>query len=209
MPASSASRSWTLLMPVISAKDRDLDPWWHSLVFVIRWRDWPPDSVTFHIWTAYSPFTTWGRLSKTGWKRKEIRENVKPSEHHARWDVGSENRRTSGCWRMAERKEHYSAPVPDRVAYLTPVSTPSWTATKCAYGDGGRWGKLADWPADYYGPPRRWTELLRVDEAINKTYTRRNGAESRYPVSAGILAGLTRPLCMNLEKAWAVPGDPH
>ncbi len=25
----------------------------------------PPDSVTFHIWTAYSPFTTC-RLSKTG-----------------------------------------------------------------------------------------------------------------------------------------------
>lgn len=39
---------------------------------------------------------------------------------------------------MAERKEHYSAPVPDRVAYLTAGIDSNWIATKCAYGDGGR-----------------------------------------------------------------------
>ncbi|STI77261.1 phage terminase large subunit [Escherichia coli] len=48
--------------------------------------------------------------------------------------------------------------------------------------------------------------LLRVDEAINKTYTRRNGAEMSVSVSAGILAGLTRPLCMNARKSMGCSG---
>ncbi|MFP1558886.1 terminase gpA endonuclease subunit [Escherichia coli] len=30
----------------------------------------PPDSVTFHIWTAYSPFTTWVQIVKDWMKTK-------------------------------------------------------------------------------------------------------------------------------------------
>jgi phage terminase large subunit GpA-like protein len=30
----------------------------------------PPDSVTFHIWTAYSPFTTWVQIVKDWSKTK-------------------------------------------------------------------------------------------------------------------------------------------
>ena len=49
--------------------------------------------------------------------------------------------------------------------------------------------------------------LLRVDEAINKTYTRRNGAEmSISRICFGILAGLTRPLCMNARKSMGCSG---
>ncbi len=66
MPASSASRSWTSLMPYICEKTgiwtRDGILWFSSSGEEIE----PPDSVTFHIWTAYSPFTHGCRLSKTG-----------------------------------------------------------------------------------------------------------------------------------------------
>ncbi|MFN1389623.1 hypothetical protein ACK17L_23725 [Escherichia coli] len=40
----------------------------------------PPDSVTFHIWTAYSPFTTWVQIVKDWMKTKGDTENVKPSQ---------------------------------------------------------------------------------------------------------------------------------
>ncbi len=67
MPASSASRSWTLLdARYICEKTgiwtRDGILWFSSSGEEIE----PPDSVTFHIWTAYSPFTTWVQMSKTG-----------------------------------------------------------------------------------------------------------------------------------------------
>ncbi|QDE47323.1 hypothetical protein EIN43_07460 [Enterobacter hormaechei] len=39
----------------------------------------PPDSVTFHIWTAYSPFTTWVQIVKDWIKQKVIRVSAKPS----------------------------------------------------------------------------------------------------------------------------------
>ena len=51
--------------------------------------------------------------------------------------------------------------------------------------------------------------LLRVDEAINKTYIRRNGAEMSVSRICWDTGGIDRPLCMNARKAWAVPGDPH
>ncbi len=38
-----------------------------------------PDSVTFHIWTAYSPFTTWVQIVKDWMKTKGDTGNVKPS----------------------------------------------------------------------------------------------------------------------------------
>ncbi|MEY8921360.1 terminase gpA endonuclease subunit [Escherichia coli] len=52
--------------------------------------------------------------------------------------------------------------------------------------------------------------LLRVDEAINKTYTRREWCRNvGIPYPPGILAGLTRPLCMNARKNMGCSGDPH
>ncbi len=51
--------------------------------------------------------------------------------------------------------------------------------------------------------------LLRVDEAINKTYTRRNGAEMSVSRICWDIGVRPRPLCMTGSKSSAVPGDPH
>ncbi|MEA0487060.1 phage terminase large subunit family protein, partial [Escherichia coli] len=45
----------------------------------------PPDSVTFHIWTAYSPFTTWVQIVKDWMKTKgdtprEAKDNLKSTQ---------------------------------------------------------------------------------------------------------------------------------
>uniref|UniRef100_UPI0020947FB8 terminase gpA endonuclease subunit n=1 Tax=Shigella flexneri TaxID=623 RepID=UPI0020947FB8 len=79
---------------------------------------------------------------------------------------------------MAERKEHYSAPVPDRVAYLTAgIDSQRDRYEMRVWG----WGPGEEsWLIDrqiIMGRHDDEQTLLRVDEAINKTYTRRNGAE--------------------------------
>ncbi|HHP7603178.1 terminase gpA endonuclease subunit [Escherichia coli] len=79
---------------------------------------------------------------------------------------------------MAERKEHYSAPVPDRVAYLTAgIDSQLDRYEMRVWG----WGPGEEsWLIDrqiIMGRHDDEQTLLRVDEAINKTYTRRNGAE--------------------------------
>ncbi|MGH5660314.1 terminase gpA endonuclease subunit, partial [Escherichia coli] len=77
-----------------------------------------------------------------------------------------------------ERKEHYSAPVPDRVAYLTAgIDSQLDRYEMRVWG----WGPGEEsWLIDrqiIMGRHDDEQTLLRVDEAINKTYTRRNGAE--------------------------------
>ncbi|HIH3658902.1 TPA: phage minor tail protein L, partial [Escherichia coli] len=79
---------------------------------------------------------------------------------------------------MAERKEYYSAPVPDRVAYLTAgIDSQLDRYEMRVWG----WGPGEEsWLIDrqiIMGRHDDEQTLLRVDEAINKTYTRRNGAE--------------------------------
>ncbi|WP_432759380.1 terminase gpA endonuclease subunit, partial [Escherichia coli] len=76
--------------------------------------------VTFHIWTAYSPFTTWVQIVKDWMKTKGDtgkRKTFVNTTLGETWEAKIGERPDAEV--MAERKEHYSAPVPDRVAYLT------------------------------------------------------------------------------------------
>ncbi len=72
----------------------------------------PPDSVTFHIWTAYSPFTTWVQIVKDWMKTKGDtgkRKTFVNTTLGETWEAKIGERPDAEV--MAERKEHYSAPV--------------------------------------------------------------------------------------------------
>ncbi len=139
----------------------------------------PPDSVTFHIWTAYSPFTTWVQIVKDWMKTKGDtgkRKTFVNTTLGETWEAKIGERPDAEV--MAERKEHYSAPVPDRVAYLTAgIDSQLDRYEMRVWG----WGPGEEsWLIDrqiIMGRHDDEQTLLRVDEAINKTYTRRNGAE--------------------------------
>ncbi|EMX2860116.1 TPA: phage terminase large subunit family protein [Escherichia coli] len=139
----------------------------------------PPDSVTFHIWTAYSPFTTWVQIVKDWMKTKGDtgkRKTFVNTTLGETWEAKIGERPDAEL--MAERKEHYSAPVPDRVAYLTAgIDSQLDRYEMRVWG----WGPGEEsWLIDrqiIMGRHDDEQTLLRVDEAINKTYTRRNGAE--------------------------------
>ena len=139
----------------------------------------PPDSVTFHIWTAYSPFSTWVQIVKDWMKTKGDtgkRKTFVNTTLGETWEAKIGERPDAEV--MAERKEHYSAPVPDRVAYLTAgIDSQLDRYEMRVWG----WGPGEEsWLIDrqiIMGRHDDEQTLLRVDEAINKTYTRRNGAE--------------------------------
>ncbi len=76
----------------------------------------PPDSVTFHIWTAYSPFTTWVQIVKDWMKTKGDtgkRKTFVNTTLGETWEAKIGERPDAEV--MAERKEHYSAPVTEVV----------------------------------------------------------------------------------------------
>ncbi|EOZ2665154.1 terminase gpA endonuclease subunit, partial [Escherichia coli] len=80
----------------------------------------PPDSVTFHIWTAYSPFTTWVQIVKDWLKTKGDtgkRKTFVNTTLGETWEPKIGERPDAEL--MAERKEFFGASVPERVAYLT------------------------------------------------------------------------------------------
>ncbi|EFJ5717154.1 phage terminase large subunit family protein, partial [Escherichia coli] len=139
----------------------------------------PPDSVTFHIWTAYSPFTTWVQIVKDWMKTRGDmgkRKTFVNTTLGETWEAKIGERPDAEL--MVERKEHYSAPVPDRVAYLTAgIDSQLDRYEMRVWG----WGPGEEsWLIDrqiIMGRHDDEQTLLRVDEAINKTYTRRNGAE--------------------------------
>ncbi|MDE7968075.1 phage terminase large subunit family protein [Escherichia coli] len=134
----------------------------------------PPDSVTFHIWTAYSPFTTWVQIVKDWMKTKGDtgkRKTFVNTTLGETWEAKIGERPDAEV--MAERKEHYSAPVPDRVAYLTAgIDSQLDRYEMRVWG----WGPGEEsWLIDrqiIMGRHDDEQTLLRVDEAINKTYMR-------------------------------------
>ncbi|EFR6145684.1 phage terminase large subunit family protein [Salmonella enterica] len=80
----------------------------------------PPRSITFHIWTAYSPFTTWIQIVYDWLDALKDPNGVKtfinttlgePYEEAVAEKLSHEL--------LLEKVIHYAAPVPERVVYLT------------------------------------------------------------------------------------------
>ena len=87
----------------------------------------PPDSVTFHIWTAYSPFTTWVQIVKDWMKTKGDtgkRKTFVNTTLGETWEAKIGERPDAEV--MAERKEHYSAPVIEWLDSQGAFNHPYW-----------------------------------------------------------------------------------
>ncbi|MGU0043410.1 hypothetical protein ACVXHA_14130 [Escherichia coli] len=59
----------------------------------------PPRSITFHIWTAYRPFTTWVQDFMTGWMRWNSQRPENLCEHPAGRGGGRGRGRKTGITR--------------------------------------------------------------------------------------------------------------
>lgn len=139
----------------------------------------PPESVTFHVWTAYSPFTTWVQIVKDFLKTKGDIGKLKTFVNTTlgeTWEEAVGERPDSDA--LLGRVEKYLAQVPDGVAYLTAGIDSQRDRYEIRV-----WGWGVDeevWLIDRQIIMGRHDEeetLLRVDEAINAKYHRANGGE--------------------------------
>lgn len=138
----------------------------------------PPDSVSFHIWTAYSPFTTWVQIVKDFFKTKGDPGKLKTFTNTTLGETWAED--------VGERPlpelvhswgEAYTAQVPGRVVYLTAgidsqldryeMRVWGWAPGEEAY--------LID-RLIIMGRHDEEATLVRVDEAIDKQYASNDGS---------------------------------
>lgn len=139
----------------------------------------PPESVTFHIWTAYSPFTTWIQIVRDWLKTRGDmgkRKTFVNTTLGETWEAAVGERPDAEL--LEERKELYSADVPDLVAYLTAGIDSQLDRYEIRVWG---WGVGEEaWLIDrqiIMGRHDDESTLLRVDEAINRLYRRSNGTE--------------------------------
>lgn len=138
----------------------------------------PPDSVSFHIWTAYSPFTTWVQIVKDFLKTKGDpgkRKTFTNTTLGETWAEAVGERLQPEV--ICDWAEHYDAPVPCCVVYLTAgvdsqrdryeMRVWGWAPGEEAY--------LID-RIIIMGRHDEEATLLRVDEAINAQYLTANGS---------------------------------
>lgn len=80
----------------------------------------PPESVTFHIWTAYSPLTTWVRIVSDFLKAKDDQGKLKTFVNTTLGETWEEETGEKLEWdALAARREVWPHQVPDGVLYIT------------------------------------------------------------------------------------------
>lgn len=162
----------------------------------------PPDSVSFHIWTAYSPFTTWVQIVKDWIKTKGDtgkRKTFVNTTLGETWEPKLGERPDAEL--IEERKEAFIAAVPDLVAYITAgidSQLDRYEIRVWGWGPGEE-----SWLIDRQIVMGRHDEeatLLRVDEVINKTYCRKNGIEMSISRICWDIGGIDPTIVYNRSK---------
>jgi phage terminase large subunit GpA-like protein len=131
-----------------------------------------------------------------------IQANVKPSLTPPRGNREPKIGERPDADLIEERKELFAAAVPDRVVYLTAgIDSQLDRYEMRVWG----WGPGEEsWLVDrqiIMGRHDDEQTLKRVDEAINKTYKRRNGAEMSISRICWDIGGLTPQSFMAVRKS--------
>ncbi|ELY5938897.1 phage terminase large subunit family protein [Cronobacter malonaticus] len=171
-----------------------------------------PESVTFHIWTAYSPFTTWGQI---------VRDWIK-----TKGDIGKQktfvNTTLGETWEEAAgeqldhevllaRREAYPAQVPPGTVYLTGGIDSQTSGRYECYVWGWGAGEEA-WLVDkiiILGRIDDEATLRRVDDVIRRQYRRADGTlvgVSRWAWdTGGIDPDIVYRRSLKLGPLWVIP----
>ena len=80
----------------------------------------PPETVAFHVWTAYSPFTTWARIVKDWLKAHKDRSKLKTFVNTTLGETWEEDEGEKlEPEALYARREHYQAEIPVIRAVIT------------------------------------------------------------------------------------------
>ncbi|UMR98614.1 phage terminase large subunit family protein [Escherichia coli] len=139
----------------------------------------PPRSISYHVWTAYSPFTTWAQIVYDWLDALKDPNGVKTFINTTLGEPYEEAVAEKLDFELLlEKVCHYGAQVPVRVVYLTAgIDSQRNRYEIYVWGWGpGEEAFLVD-KIIIMGRPDDEETLTRVDAAINKKYRRTDGQE--------------------------------
>lgn len=139
-----------------------------------------PKSVSFHIWSAYSPFTDWGRLVNDFLKAKGDQGKLKTFVNTIlgeTWQEAGERLESDELYR---RREHYAAPVPSAGVVLTcavDVQDDRLELEVKAWAEGHE-----SFAVDFkilHGDPAKPALWESLDQALQQSYSHESGHQLR------------------------------
>ncbi|POC58488.1 terminase [Vibrio vulnificus] len=139
-----------------------------------------PETVSFHIWSAYSPFTEWKRLLQDWFKAKDDIGKLKTFVNTILGETWEEQGERLEHHELYRRRESYASDVPDGGLVLTCAVDVQDDRLECevkAWGVGDE-----SWSVDFqviYGDlakPEIWKEL---DSYLSQTFKHESGITMR------------------------------
>lgn len=135
-----------------------------------------PDSLTFHIWTAYSPFTTWGRVVLDFYKAKDDHNKLKTFVNTTLGETWEEDEGEKVEWEhLYARREVWEA-LPERAVILVgfiDTQDDRYEGRVWAYGPGEESWLVDRWILN--GDPASEELRRKVGLRLHDTYRRADG----------------------------------
>lgn len=179
---------WMPMQPQGIWRDRDADL---QTTDGIEWQNLEgqvvetPESITFHIWSAYSPFTEWRRLLQDWFKAKEDVGKLKTFVNTILGETWEEQGERLEHHEIYRRREHYPAQVPQAGLVLVASVDVQDDRLEClvtAFGIGDE-AFLVDFQI-LYGDLAKVDIWQELDRYLSKTYKHESGINLRIACTA-------------------------
>ncbi|MFG5864413.1 phage terminase large subunit family protein [Metapseudomonas sp. CR1201] len=139
-----------------------------------------PESVTYHVWTAYSPFTTWGRIVLDFLLAKDDRNKLKTFVNTTLGETFDESEGEKLEWESLYGRREVWEKLPARVAALTgfiDTQDDRYEARVWAWAAGEEGWLVDRWILQ--GDPASDELLRKVGLKLHQQYTREDGVVMR------------------------------
>lgn len=139
-----------------------------------------PDSVSFHIWTAYSPFTTWARIATEFLLAKGAANTLKTFTNTTLGETWEEERGTKLEWEHLYARREIWQNLPARAVTLTgfiDTQNDRYEARVWAWAAGEESWLVDRWIL--YGNPASEELRNQVAQRLHKQYLREDGVQMR------------------------------
>lgn len=139
-----------------------------------------PDSVTFHIWTAYSPFTTWGRIVLDFYKAKDDISKLKTFTNTTLGETWEEDQGEKVEWEtLYGRREVYPQVPKGSLVLVGGIDTQDdrYEGRVWAFGQGEEAWLVDRWILT--GDPASDELRRKVGLKVHQLYTRADGLQMK------------------------------
>jgi len=139
-----------------------------------------PDSVTFHVWTAYSPFTTWGRIVLDFYKAKDDISKLKTFTNTTLGETWEEDQGEKVEWETLYGRREVYPQVPKEVLVLVggiDTQDDRYEGRVWAFGQGEEAWLVDRWILT--GDPASDELRRKVGLKIHQLYTRADGLQMK------------------------------